>query len=133
MQVRRTEQSPAVAKHCPSGKRASPQTLQVHSAKLPLDCRHRGRKHGEMGGTTQQGSRKSLRRSRGVLALIGFSKKKGNSFVKLFKKDPQVCPLGGKRLNATLSLWNIAKWREMTAKLILPIQPISGHYINLFL
>lgn len=72
------------------------------------------------------GDNEELRRSSGVLALI--ASPYGKSFFTLFKKDLHMyAHLEKKRLYATQSLWNIAKWRETKAKLI------SGHYSNLFL
>lgn len=64
----------------PSEYKPPSKQILLHSAKLPLDCRHRGRKRRELGGQEEE-----LRRSRGVLALIAFPD--GKSFFTLFKKD----------------------------------------------
>lgn len=97
----------------PSEYKPPSKKILLHSANLPLDCRHRGRKHREPG-------HRRAEEEPGSSCTNSFSYSK--SFFMLFKKDLHMCArLEEKRLYATQSLWNITNWRETKAKLI------SGH------
>lgn len=86
--------------------------IQLHSANLPLDCRHR------WGGGWVQGCREAaeLWRRRGVLALIASHTAKASS---CSSRRISISMPGWRRegLYAKQSLLNITKWRETKAKL----------------